>query len=165
VVSGLSIRTGGNLWQAQKGNFGPQIGFAWSPGRFNNKFVLRGGFGLNYNQEEIAISGNSSGNPGRTVSPQFSLATPTSPNPGIVYAIPSDVKTLFGYPANPNTIVSFGANGLPTTGQLGVTALPANLPTAYTEHFSLDTQYDLGHQLVATLGYQASLTRHSYSSL
>jgi hypothetical protein len=162
VVSGLSIRTGGNLWQAQKGNFGPQIGFAWSPGRFNNKFVLRGGFGLNYNQEEIAISGNSSGNPGRTVSPQFSLATPTSPNPGIVYAIPSDVKTLFGYPANPNTIVSFGANGLPTTGQLGVTALPANLPTAYTEHFSLDTQYDLGHQLVATLGYQASLTRHSY---
>jgi hypothetical protein len=162
VVSGLSVRTGGNLWQAQKGNFGPQIGFAWSPGRFNDKFVLRGGYGLNYNQEEIAISGNSSNNPGRTVSPQFSMATPTSPNPGIVYAIPSNPKSLFGYPANPNTIVTFGPNGLPTTGQLGVTAYPANLPTMYTEHYSLDTQYDLGHQFVATLGYQGSLSRHTF---
>jgi hypothetical protein len=162
VVSGLSIRKGGNLWQAQKGNFGPQVGFAWSPGEFHDKFVVRGGFGLNYNQEEIAISGNSSGNPGRTVSPQFALATPTSPNPGIVYAIPSNPKSLFGYPANPNTIVSFGSNGLPTTGQVGVTAYPANFPTMYTEHYSLDTQYDLGHQFVATLGYQGSLSRHSY---
>ena len=162
VVSGLSIRKGGNLWQAQKGNFGPQVGFAWSPGGFHDKFVVRGGFGLNYNQEEIAISGNSSGNPGRTVSPQFALATPTSPNPGIVYAIPSNPKSLFGYPANPNTIVSFGPNGLPTTGQVGVTAYPANFPTMYTEHYSLDTQYDLGHQFVATLGYQGSLSRHTY---
>jgi hypothetical protein len=162
VVSDLSIRKGGNLWQAQKGNFGPQIGFAWSPQEFNNKFVLRGGFGLNYNQEEIAISGNSSGNPGRTVSPQFALATPTSPNPGIVYAIPSNPKSLFGYPANPNTIVSFGPNGLPTSSQVGVTAFPANIPTMYTEHYSLDTQYDLGHQFVATLGYQGSLSRHTF---
>jgi hypothetical protein len=162
VVSGLSIRKGGNLWQAQKGNFGPQLGFAWSPGEFHDKFVVRGGFGLNYNQEDIAISGNSSGNPGRTVSPQFALATPTSPNPGIVYAIPSNPKSLFGYPANPNTIVSFGPNGLPTTSQVGVTAYPANFPTMYSEHYSLDTQYDLGHQFVATLGYQGSLSRHSY---
>ena len=162
VVTDLSIRKGGNLWQAQKANFGPQVGFAWSPGPFHEKVVLRGGFGLNYNQEEIAISGNSSGNPGRTVSPQFSLSNPDSPNPGIVYAIPSDSKSLFGYPANPNTIVSFGANGLPTTGQLGVTAFPSNLPTAYTEHYSLDTQYDLGHQIVATVGYQGSLSRHTY---
>src|SRR3984885_4974041 len=162
VVSGLSIRKGGNLWQAQKGNFGPQVGFAWSPGGFHDKFVVRSGFGLNYNQEEIAISGNSSGNPGRTVSPQFALATPTSPNPGIVYAIPSNPKSLFGYPANPNTIVSFGPNGLPTTGQVGVIAFPANFPTMYSEHYSLDTQYDLGHQFVATLGYQGSLSRHTY---
>ena len=162
VVSGLSVRTGGSLWQAQKGNFGPQFGFAWSPTNFHDKFVLRGGFGLNYNQEEIAISGNSSGNPGRTVSPQFSLATPASPNPGIVYAIPSNPKSLFGYPSNSNTIVQFGTNGLPTTGMLGVTAYPANLPTMYTEHFSLDTQYDLGRQFVASLGYQAGLSRHTY---
>ena len=162
VVSGLSVRRGGSLWQAQKANFGPQVGFAWSPVEFHDKLVLRGGFGLNYNQEEIAISGNSSNNPGRTVSPQFSLATPASPNPGIVYAIPSNPKSLFGYPANPNTIVSFGANGLPTSSQVGVVAFPADLPTSYSEHYSLDTQYDLGHQFVASLGYQANLSRHTY---
>jgi hypothetical protein len=38
--------------------------------------------------------------------------------------------------------------------------LPANLPTIYTQHYSLDTQYDLGHQLVANIGYQGSTTRH-----
>jgi hypothetical protein len=162
VVSNLSIRKGGSLWQAQKANFGPQIGFAWNPAANRGKFVLRGGFGLNYNQEEIAISGNSSGNPGRTVTPQFAIATPTSPNPGIVYAIPSNPKSLFGYPANPNTIVRFGPNGLPTTGQVSVAAYAANLPTMYTEHYSVDTQYDLGHQFVATLGYQGSLARHTY---
>lgn len=162
VATGLSVRKGGNLWQAQKGNLGPQVGFAWSPGAFHDKLVVRGGYGLNYNQEEIAISGNSSGNPGRTISPQFSISTPTSPNPGIVYAIPSDPKSLFGYPPNPNTIVSFGPNGLPTTGSLQVTAFPGNLPTMYTHHYSLDTQYDLGRQFVATLGYQGSLSRHTY---
>ncbi len=59
---GLPDRTdrsqGKSRWNAQKDNFGPQIGFAWSPGRFHDKLVVRGGYGLNYNQEEIAISAN-----------------------------------------------------------------------------------------------------------
>ena len=31
-------------------NFGPQFGFAWSPERFDNKFVLRGGAGVGYDR-------------------------------------------------------------------------------------------------------------------
>jgi hypothetical protein len=31
-----------------------------------------------------------------------------------------------------------------------------------THHYSLDTQYDLGHQFVATLGYSGSLSRNTY---
>ena len=162
MLTGMTIQRGGDLWNPQKLNFGPQFGFAWNPTAFNQRFVLRGGYGLNYNQNEIAITGNASGNPGLTVSPNFSLSLPTSPNPGIVYQIPSDVHSLFGYPPNPNTIVSFGPNGLPTTGQVGVTAFPTNMPTMYTEHYSLDTQTDIGAKFILSVGYQGSVGRHNY---
>jgi hypothetical protein len=157
-LTGLTIRKG-NSWNAQKDNFGPQIGFAWSPGRFNDKFVVRGGYGLNYNQEEIAISSNIVNNPGLVVFPSLSMSTPTSPNPGIIYATSSDPHDLNGYPANPNTVLTFGSNGLPVSGVgLGVNIFPGTLPTMRVHHFSLDTQYDIGHNLFATLGYQGSVS-------
>lgn len=161
LLTGLSIRKGGNLWSAQKRNFGPEFGFAYTPGHAN-KFVIRGGFGLNYNQNEIAITANVNVNPGLIVSPNFSMSTPSSPNPGIVYGTATSAHSLFGYPPNPNTIVTFGSNGLPTTGQFGVSAFDANMPTMYTEHFSLETEYDMGFSTVASLGYQGSLSRHTY---
>jgi len=160
-MTGLNIRKGGNLWNAQKGNFGPQVGFAWSPMQFHDKLVVRGGYGLNYNQEEIAISANVQGNPGLTQFNYLNMNLPSSPNPGIVYAIPGNARSLV-YPANPNTIASFGTNGLPTTGSVNISAFPSNLPTMLTHHYSLDTQYDLGHHYVATLGYQGSLSRNTY---
>jgi hypothetical protein len=85
-LTGLIVQRA-NSWTPQTTNFGPQLGFAWSPGLFKDKLVVRGGYGLNYNQEEIAISANVNQNPGLVVSPTFTISTPTSPNPGIVYAI------------------------------------------------------------------------------
>jgi len=160
-LTGLTVRPG-HSWNPQKNNFGPQIGFAWSPSRFKDKLVVRGGYGLSYNQEELAISANISNNPGLVVFPTFNMSTPTSANPGILYAVSSGVNNLNGYPANPNTISSFGANGLPTTGQVNVFLFPNNLPTMRVHHYSADVQYDLGHQLVASLGYQGSLSRNIF---
>ena len=79
-----------------------------------------------------------------------------------MYQVPADAHSLYGYPSNPNTISTFGTNGLPETGQIGVTAFDSNLPTMYTEHWSLDTQTDLGKQFIFTLGYQGSASRHTY---
>jgi hypothetical protein len=157
-LTGLTVRKG-NSWNAQKDNFGPQIGFAWSPSMFNDKLVVRGGYGLAYNQEEIAISSNIVNNPGLVVFPTFNMSTPSSPNPGIIYATAGSPNSLTTYPSNPNAISPFGPNGLPTTGQVGVNIFPRNLPTMRVHHYSLDTQYDLGHHLVATLGYMGSLSR------
>jgi Carboxypeptidase regulatory-like domain/TonB dependent receptor-like, beta-barrel len=160
-LTGLTVQRG-DSWNAQKNNFGPQIGFAWSPALFKDRFVIRGGYGLSYNQNEIAISANINANPGLVVFPTFSMSTPTSPNPGIIYATASDPHSLNTYPANPNAIVSFGSNGLPSTGTVNVGIFPRDFPTMRVHHYSLDTQYDLGHNLTATVGYQGSHSQNLY---
>jgi len=77
--SGSDFLTGLNVvkengWSAQKSNFSPEIGLAWSPTQYNGKLVFRGGFGINYNQEEIAISPTISDNPGLILSQSLSPA-------------------------------------------------------------------------------------------
>ncbi len=160
TFTGLSIRRGGNLTNAQKGNFGPQFGFAYSPDAFRGKAVLRGGYGLNYNQSQIAITGNVNGNPPNILQVGFASGSPSAIDPRIVYSIATDPSSLFGYPPNPNTIGGFNAQNLPTSGGASLVAYQANQPTILTHHYSLDTQIDLGHQYVATVGYQGSVTHH-----
>jgi Carboxypeptidase regulatory-like domain len=166
-LTGLTVGKG-DSWNAQKNNFGPEIGFAWSPTKFNNKLVFRGGFGLNYNQNEIAISSNISGNPGLSIGEYISMASPTSPNPGILYATSTNPHNVYGYPANPNFTLPIGSNGLPTgttngvPNAAGVDLFPGTLPTSRTYHYSFDMQYDIGHQYIMSLGYQGSLSRDIY---
>jgi len=172
-LTGLVIKPA-HSWDAQKNNFGPQIGFAWSPKsilghEFGNRLVIRGGYGLSYNGEELAISSSIFQNPGLFIFPSLSYSNPTTCNSftlanncGITYALSSSPNAIGGYPANPNTVTSFGPNGLPTTGAVGVQIFPGTLPTARTHHWSVDTQYDLGHDFVASLGYQGSLSRNAF---
>jgi hypothetical protein len=160
LLTGISIRTGIGAWTAQKMNFGPQIGFNWSPVWFQGKMVVRGGFGLNYNQEQIANSNNYDGNPPGTSSIPGSSTGPTNINPNILYATSSSPGNYYGYPANPHAITTFNSAGLPTAGHANLGGLPGKLHTEYTEHFSLDVEYDLGHALIANLGYEGGLGRH-----
>ncbi len=99
-LTGLTVSKG-DSWNAQKNNFGPEVGFAWSPTRFDGKLVFRGGYGLNYNQEEIAISANINSNPGLSIGVVFEYAGPSYPNPGIYYALSSNPHSFLGYPAEP----------------------------------------------------------------
>jgi hypothetical protein len=157
-LTGLVVKKG-NSWNAQKNNFSPEIGFAWSPTHFRDKMVVRGGYGLNYNQEELAISANIQGNPGLSIGEYVQMDAPNSGNPGILYGVSSDPHNAFGYPANPSFTLAFGANGLPTNGAVGVGIWPGTMPTMRVHHYSLETEYDLGHNLVASLGYQGSVSR------
>jgi hypothetical protein len=158
-LTGLTVHPA-DSWNAQKNNFSPEVGFAWSPNKFNQRLVFRGGYGLNYNQEELAISANISNNPGSVVFPNFDQQTPTTPNQGLIYALSSGTNNLYGYPANPNAVLTFGPNGLPVSGVgLAVQIFPNTLPTMRVHHYSFDMQYDLGHQYVMSLGYQGSLSR------
>lgn len=160
AFTGITLVRGGSAWTPDKGNFGPQFGFAYNPSFFNKHMVVRGGYGLNYNQEEIAISANGSFNPNDAVSPAFNQSTPQAADPHIQYNVPADSSSLFGYAPNTNTITSYGANGLPTTGSFNLIAYPNHLHTQQTHHYSLNVEADLGHQMVASVGYQGTSGKH-----
>jgi Carboxypeptidase regulatory-like domain/TonB dependent receptor len=162
-LAGLKVRLGGDLYNADKHNFGPQIGFAWSPHSllnhdFQNRLVVRGGFGIGYNRLEDAFPLGVLGNP----SPLFASFGLVGSN--IVYAVPSNPHQFAPYPANPNAKVTFNPNtNLPTGGApVQLAGLPANVVSPYTYRYSLETQYDLGHNMVATVGYAGSMSRHLF---
>ncbi|HKS82849.1 MAG TPA: TonB-dependent receptor [Candidatus Acidoferrales bacterium] len=159
-LSDISVRLGGNLYKADKHNWGPQIGFAWSPNSLpfihnqQNRLVVRGGFGIGYNRTEDAITLNALTNP----SPLFANFSLFGSN--IVYAAPSNPHQFSPYPANPNAVLAFDpSTNLPTAGApITLSAFPSYLISPYTYSYSLETQYDLGHNLIATVGYAGSST-------
>ena len=167
--TGINVRTGGSQFNAQKANFGPQLGFAWSPRQFaghefGSRLVIRGGIGIAYNEIAQSNTLDTRFNPPFVDNnPSFSCPGGiTNPSCQVVYinSFPSNVHSPTGYAANPNAIATFGSNNLPTTCCIDLTALPANWPTTYTYHYSVSTEYDVGHQWVASIGYQGSTTRH-----
>ncbi len=161
LLTGINLRTRIAAWNAQKLNFGPQVGFNWSPLGSNGRVVFRGGYGLNYNQEQIANANANDFNPPGTSGLPGSSQGPTEINPNIIYAVSSSPTNIFGYPANPNAITTFNSAGLPTGGGANLNALPGNLPTEYSHHYSLDMEWDLTHSWVANVGYVGSSTHHT----
>ncbi|MGC8549712.1 MAG: carboxypeptidase regulatory-like domain-containing protein [Acidobacteriaceae bacterium] len=165
-MDGIHMQIGGNLYNPPKTNFGPEIGFAWQPKMMENKLVFRGGFGMNYNQNEIAITANGFGNPPNAVQPTFNCAYPyTTANQncagtGILYETATDIHSIFGYPPNPAAITTFGSNNLPQTGSYFVTGYPKDPKTITTYHYSFGFEYQLPHHVVAHLGYQGTSTRN-----
>jgi hypothetical protein len=172
ALTGMSIRVGGSQSVPQKYNFGPVLGFAWQPSQNNGKLVIRGGFGIAYNQNEIAITANGSGNPPNAV--QFGVTCPypytsnpscTTPSYGILYETATDIHSIFGYNPNTAAIKTFGPNNLPIcpspcASPIFVTGFPAHTKTISNYHYSLDLQYQLPFNSVMSLGYQGNETRH-----
>ena len=167
-LSGLNLRVGGKLYTPQKNNFGPVVGFAWSPKMYEGKIVVRGGYGISYNQNEIAITANGNGNPPNAVQANFTCPYPFNANPscagnGIFYETAANVHSLFGYAPNPSAIAAFGSNNLPvsaSTSPIFVTGFPANPKSIFTEHYSMDVQGQLPFNSIFTLGYEGNETRH-----
>ncbi len=156
LLSGLRLKVGGDLYQASKNNWGPQIGFAWLPHLLGggDRLVVRGGFGVGYNRMQEAITLNGRFNPPLVAAFTFDPAK-------LLYAVPADVHQFSDWPVNQNAILTFDpATGLPMGQAVNLQAVPNDVQTPVTYRYSLETQYDLGHNWVASLGYQGSQTRH-----
>lgn len=141
-------------------NFAPQLGFAWNPKWFDGKAVVRGGFGIGYDRLASALLNNARFAPPNAA--RYSICCGNSGNAGntgaggTIQFVGSTDGTIYGYPQNNTIGGGFGTNGGPTKGTVEVYSAPANMPNAYVYRYSLEGQYELPMQMVATLGYQGS---------
>jgi hypothetical protein len=158
------------LSNPDRNNFSPRLGFAYSP-NFGNSFggllkenraVLRGGFGISYDRTPNVLFSNSRGNPPFFARYQICCGTSASDfstpfNGGqILYALGSS-NSPFSYPANPALAVPIDpATGSPAGRSVEIYGAQANTPNAYVYTYSLEGQYNLGHNYVADVGYQGS---------
>jgi hypothetical protein len=161
ALTGLSMRQG-DLARTSKKNFGPQIGFAWTPRALfghdlENKLALRGGFGVGYNLQQLATLANGRANPPFTTSLTFD-----SSRCCVVYSAPGEATAFSGWPVNPAAINTFDpATGLPVGGgAVNLQGFPGRQNTPITYRYSVDAQYDLGHNWAASAGYSGSQSRN-----
>jgi Carboxypeptidase regulatory-like domain/TonB dependent receptor len=167
----VPCRNGGQLYPPDRNNFGPRVGFAWSPSAYAGRVVFRGGFGGVFNRNSDVIFDNI-----RQNTPYTALATAccffdpgpiTGPPPGsnIIYSLGSSTQAN-SYPVNPAFAHGVAPDGAlcANAGCTSVTpvslfgALP-NEPNPYVYIFSYQTQLEPVKDLVVKLGYQGSRSR------
>jgi len=163
-LADAKVVTVDKLTKSDLNNFGPQLGFAWSPKIFNDKLVVRGGAGVGYDRLPNALLANTRANPPNgarygiccgTAGAADGFGTPFVDGQ-ILYAFGSD-RTPTSYPANPNLGGGFDPNtGAPRIGAIEIYGTFPNLPSPYVYRYSLETQYELPLKLTGTVGYQGS---------
>ncbi len=181
-LSNIRFPTDGVLGEATVGHvsrlidrtmrdFGPKLGFAWSPTRFHGNTVIRGGGGIAYNRPDDVLFQNAAFNPPNYA--RFGLCCGTAAtdfgtpfdNGQILYEL-GNSNAYNSYPANP--ALAFGID--PATG--AICANPAcdsdiaveiyggspHYRDAYVYLYSTEVEHRLPWSLIATAGYQGSVS-------
>ena len=166
-----TLRVGGPLYPADKNNFAPRLGFAWTPSKFVNKTVIRGGFGVAYNRITDTMTGISRVNPPFLFREGFCCAMSANDfaaNPwgvppfdnGLIVVTEGKSNSPLSWPANPLIAATFNpATGLPLAGNVEIWGAPQTNRTPYVYLYSAEVQHELPGNFVLTAGYQGSQSR------
>jgi len=161
-LSGMTLQLKNHLWNFQHNNWGPKVGFAYTPPLFNGKVVIRGGYALAYNELDTALfniayeDGPGIANFGPCCASNGNLV-------GIVYERGTSTSPA-SFAPNPAFKTTIGANGFPTGGVAEVYGALPNLKYPSSDLYSLDIQRQIGSSMTATVEYQGS-TGHHYARL
>ncbi len=135
AYAGTNSPFGRRVQQVDKNDWAPRIGFAWNP-RSNAKTVLRGGYGIYYDQALIGIV------------EQNSFTTPPFNNSvSLTGTVASPIP--FGNPGTPVTAATRGPLG-------GVNATTAPWVTPIIQQWALTWQQEVGRSALFEIGYAGS---------
>ena len=166
-----TLKVGGPLYPADRNNFAPRLGFAWTPSKFVTKTVIRGGFGVAYNRITDTMTGISRVNPPFlfregfccAMSPADFAANPWGVPPfdnGLIVVTEGKSNNPLSWPANPLIAATFNpSTGLPLAGNVEIWGAPQTTRTPYVYLYSAEVQHEFPSNLLFTAGYQGSQSR------
>lgn len=130
-----------DIWNKDFHNFGPRLGFAWDTWG-NERMVVRGGFGINYDRMYNNVFENIRFNP-----PAFALGLlgPFNGNGSVI--TPAQTAALNAYPFTGTS--TFAGAGLTPS----IRAMDQNIVTPYYEQANLGFEYQLGNDFVLESNY------------
>ena len=164
-----------HLYPSTPDAFAPKIGFAWQPLSAMGKVVVRGGFGVSFdNLDENPISPAYENGPGYfnygLCCAGLQATGPNATGTGVVFEYGTS-DSPFSYAPNSNLAVGVNATtgtpnsftppgGTPSTPQIETYSILPGMkqPTLY--NYSLDMQFALPFQMALTVGYQGASGFH-----
>lgn len=115
-------------YAADRNNFGPRFGFAWSPG--DRKTVLRGGYGIYFDQSALA------------------------PSEGLYFSAPHfDFRLFVTSQQFPLTLQNPFPDNFPMPTPASAFTFNSRMRTPYIQHFNLQVQRQLDRATVLEVGY------------
>ena len=129
------------------GDWEPRIGFAWSPAKFNSRFVIRGAVGMTSYVEGGGANQNLTTNWPLTKISSFVDGT-------------TDLSNPFPQTTAACTAVTQACFSGPTRGLSTIKVWPANLRPATETQWNLSFQYQLDRGTSLQVGYVGSFATH-----
>ncbi len=119
-------------YASDRNNWGPRLGFAWSPGS-SPRTVVRAGYGVFYDQ------------------------SPLAPGEGLYFNAPFfDFRLFFPLPGLPLTLSDPFPAFFPVVLPSSALAFQSDLRTPYMQHWNFDVQRDLGRNRLFEISYAGS---------